>query len=225
MVTVTSQPRLLLILGPLGVERISLAARRALLGLGLAMLRHLLDTTVRTDEDVEEVTVEPIIGAVHFDRRADKEPLIVESDPTSPRSEAFRALLAGPDDDQLASAELADTYVASSGSIEFTEQNDYIRVDGPSVWIELSLQSGIVHGFAGLVDSIVARMAAELGPGVTTVATGGLAGASYSVAKSLALAVPKNAATSASAAADPSGLPPRPGALDSVTRPRHGSAG
>lgn len=60
------------------------------------------------------------------------------------KAEAFRALLAGPEDDQLASAELADTYVAYSGSIEFTEQNDYIRVDGPSVWIELSLQSGIV---------------------------------------------------------------------------------
>lgn len=63
-----------------------------LLGLGLAVLRHLLDTTVRTSDDVEEITEVPIIGAVHFDPRAKKEPLIVESDPTSPRSEAFRAL-------------------------------------------------------------------------------------------------------------------------------------
>ncbi|WP_435203106.1 polysaccharide biosynthesis tyrosine autokinase [Janibacter sp. GS2] len=63
-----------------------------LLGLGLAMVRHLLDTTVRTDDDVEEITDEPIIGAVHFDPRAGKEPLIVESDPSSPRSEAFRAV-------------------------------------------------------------------------------------------------------------------------------------
>lgn len=63
-----------------------------LLGLGLAMLRHLLDTTVRTDDDVEEVTEEPVIGAVHYDPRAGKEPLIVQSDPSSPRSEAFRAL-------------------------------------------------------------------------------------------------------------------------------------
>lgn len=63
-----------------------------LLGLGLAVLRHLMDTTVRTSDDVEEITEEPIIGAVHFDPRAKKEPLIVESDPTSPRSEAFRAL-------------------------------------------------------------------------------------------------------------------------------------
>ncbi len=38
-----------------------------------------------------------------------------------------------------------------------------------------ALQSGIIHGFAGQVDTIVERLSAELGPGVTTVATGGLA--------------------------------------------------
>lgn len=38
-----------------------------------------------------------------------------------------------------------------------------------------ALQSGIIHGFAGQVDTIVERLCAELGPGVTTVATGGLA--------------------------------------------------
>jgi type III pantothenate kinase len=35
-----------------------------------------------------------------------------------------------------------------------------------------ALQSGLVHGFAGLVDRLVERLGAELGPGVTTVATG-----------------------------------------------------
>lgn len=63
-----------------------------LLGFGLALIRHLLDSTVRTNEDVEEITEEPVIGAVHFDPRAGKEPLIVETDPSSPRSEAFRAV-------------------------------------------------------------------------------------------------------------------------------------
>lgn len=38
-----------------------------------------------------------------------------------------------------------------------------------------ALQSGIVHGFAGQVDTIVRGLADELGPGVTTIATGGLA--------------------------------------------------
>lgn len=38
-----------------------------------------------------------------------------------------------------------------------------------------ALQSGIVYGAAGQVDGIVQRLIAELGPGVTTVATGGIA--------------------------------------------------
>lgn len=36
-----------------------------------------------------------------------------------------------------------------------------------------ALQSGIVYGFAGLVDGLVSRISLELGAGVTTVATGG----------------------------------------------------
>lgn len=38
-----------------------------------------------------------------------------------------------------------------------------------------ALQAGVVFGFAGLVDGIVTRIIDELGPGVTAVATGGLA--------------------------------------------------
>jgi hypothetical protein len=41
-------------------------------------------------------------------------------------------------------SELADTYVAFSGTTGLTEQNDYVRIDGPSVWIEFSMQHGIV---------------------------------------------------------------------------------
>lgn len=41
-------------------------------------------------------------------------------------------------------AELADTYIAYSGNPGVTAQNDYIRVDGPSVWIEFSYQGGVV---------------------------------------------------------------------------------
>ncbi|CAM3821508.1 DUF3500 domain-containing protein [Nocardioides zeicaulis] len=41
-------------------------------------------------------------------------------------------------------SELDDTYVAYSGTTALTEQNDYVRIDGPSVWIEFSMQRGIV---------------------------------------------------------------------------------
>jgi hypothetical protein len=41
-------------------------------------------------------------------------------------------------------SELDDTYVAYSGTTALTERNDYVRIDGPSVWIEFSMQHGIV---------------------------------------------------------------------------------
>lgn len=39
-----------------------------------------------------------------------------------------------------------------------------------------AMQSGVVFGFAGLVDGLVTRIGLELGPGVKTVATGAAAG-------------------------------------------------
>jgi len=41
---------------------------------------------------------------------------------------------------------------------------------------EANIQSGVVYGFAGQVDGIVARLRAELGSETATLATGGLAG-------------------------------------------------
>lgn len=40
--------------------------------------------------------------------------------------------------------ELDNTYVAYSGTTAMTTRNDYVRIDGPSVWIEYSCQNGIV---------------------------------------------------------------------------------
>jgi hypothetical protein len=42
------------------------------------------------------------------------------------------------------SAELDNTYLSYSGGTEVNAQNDYVRIDGPSVWIEYSAQGGIV---------------------------------------------------------------------------------
>jgi hypothetical protein len=38
--------------------------------------------------------------------------------------------------------ELAETYVALSGTPAMGTENDYVRIDGPSVWIEFSVQPG-----------------------------------------------------------------------------------
>jgi hypothetical protein len=41
-------------------------------------------------------------------------------------------------------AEIGDTYVSYVGSTDMTVKGDYVLIDGPSVWIEWSMQSGIV---------------------------------------------------------------------------------
>jgi hypothetical protein len=41
-------------------------------------------------------------------------------------------------------AELDNTYIAFSGTTDMTTRNDYVRIDGPSIWLEYSMQGGIV---------------------------------------------------------------------------------
>jgi len=48
-----------------------------------------------------------------------------------------------------------------------------------------AIQSGIVLGFAGLVDSIVSQTEKELGQSLTVVATGGLSAVLFNVAKKI----------------------------------------
>ncbi len=63
-----------------------------LLGLGLALLRDLLDTTIKVEEDCADVTDATVIGGIAFDPDAPKHPLIVQANPHSSRAEAFRTL-------------------------------------------------------------------------------------------------------------------------------------
>jgi type III pantothenate kinase len=48
-----------------------------------------------------------------------------------------------------------------------------------------NIQSGVVYGYAGLVDGLVGRMQAELGGTVTVIATGGLASLIADVARTI----------------------------------------
>lgn len=61
-------------------------------GLGIAVLREVLDTRIRGERDVVAITSAPIIGGIGFDPGAVKRPLIVQDDPHSVRAEAFRTL-------------------------------------------------------------------------------------------------------------------------------------
>lgn len=62
------------------------------LGLGIAILKFALDTRIHSLHDVEQVTDAPMLGGITYDADAGKRPLIVQSDPRSPRAESFRTL-------------------------------------------------------------------------------------------------------------------------------------
>ncbi|QEO13677.1 polysaccharide biosynthesis tyrosine autokinase [Agromyces intestinalis] len=62
------------------------------IGVGIAVLRATLDTRIRSERDIEQITETPIIGGIVFDPKAKDRPLIVHADPHSPRAESFRAL-------------------------------------------------------------------------------------------------------------------------------------
>lgn len=64
----------------------------SLLGLGLALLREMLDTSVKGEDDVKALTDTTIIGGIQYDSSASSSPLVVQGDPHSPRAEAFRSL-------------------------------------------------------------------------------------------------------------------------------------
>lgn len=62
------------------------------LGFGLALLREVLDTRVRTVDDVRSVTPASILTSMAHDEDSTGKPLVVQTDPHSPRAEAFRRL-------------------------------------------------------------------------------------------------------------------------------------
>ncbi|CAN7469709.1 polysaccharide biosynthesis tyrosine autokinase [Terrabacter sp. LjRoot27] len=63
-----------------------------LLGFGVALLRDVLDKSVKSQRDLEAVTDRTILGGIAFDTDASAHPLIVQVDPRSQRAEAFRSL-------------------------------------------------------------------------------------------------------------------------------------
>jgi len=61
-------------------------------GIGIAALRTVLDTRIRSTKDLERATTAPLLGAIALDPNASKQPLIVAADAKNPRAEAFRSL-------------------------------------------------------------------------------------------------------------------------------------
>ena len=63
-----------------------------LLGLAIAVIRELLDTSVKTVEDVEAVVDAPVLGGIAFDANTTRTPLVSSLSSHAPRVEAFRVL-------------------------------------------------------------------------------------------------------------------------------------
>lgn len=63
-----------------------------LLGFGMALLRSFLDTKVRTEQDIRNLTDSSILGVIAFDDKVPTHPVILRDDPRGPPAEAIRRL-------------------------------------------------------------------------------------------------------------------------------------
>ncbi len=61
-------------------------------GIGIGVLRSVLDNRVRTLDDVERAVSAPVLGGIALDPQAKKRPLVMSADARDPRAEAFRSL-------------------------------------------------------------------------------------------------------------------------------------
>ncbi len=62
------------------------------LGVVIALMREVLDNTVRQVASLHDITGEPVLGAIPYDKAAKRSPLIAQSNARSIRAEAFRQL-------------------------------------------------------------------------------------------------------------------------------------
>ena len=62
-----------------------------LVGIGVVVLRDVLDNTVKGPQDFDELDV-PVLGMVPFDKRTDREPIAFRADAHGARAEAYRQL-------------------------------------------------------------------------------------------------------------------------------------
>ncbi len=62
------------------------------IGVGYALLREILDTTVRTSAEARSASGVPVLGSIPLDSEFKRSPLIIGSQTTTPRAEAHRKL-------------------------------------------------------------------------------------------------------------------------------------
>lgn len=63
-----------------------------LIGIGLAVLREMLDTRLKSEEDIKRITDAGVLGTFASESSLDRHPLVTQQEPYSPRAESFRQL-------------------------------------------------------------------------------------------------------------------------------------
>lgn len=61
-------------------------------GIALAIIRNLLDNTLKSLDQLRSITHGPVLGVIAYDPAVPRRPLTVHDDPQSPRAETFRQL-------------------------------------------------------------------------------------------------------------------------------------
>lgn len=61
-------------------------------GISASILRSTLDSRIRGEADLRQVTDAPLLGGISFDQNANRSPLLTQTPPQSPRAESFRQL-------------------------------------------------------------------------------------------------------------------------------------
>ncbi|WP_341393924.1 polysaccharide biosynthesis tyrosine autokinase [Arthrobacter sp. G119Y2] len=63
-----------------------------MVGMGISLLKLILDSRIRRIDDVLQVTDVPMLGGIAYDKDAEKKPLLTQVPPQSARAESFRQI-------------------------------------------------------------------------------------------------------------------------------------
>lgn len=61
-------------------------------GVGIAVLRSTIDTRIRGESDIRDLSSMPLLGGISFDPEASQKPLLTQTGAQSPRAESFRQI-------------------------------------------------------------------------------------------------------------------------------------